>query len=298
MNWYSGLEAILKRDEPLAGYTTFRIGGKAAFVLTPLDAETFAAAYRAARQASLEVYILGMGSNLLIADEGVSGVVLSTRGLCRRELSPEGDGVIVGAGVRLRRLVAWTAQVGLSGLEFMAGIPGTVGGAVVMNAGGLDGCIGNCVRAVWYATKSGLLRRREGDDIVWDYRSTDIAEPVVQVELELVREDAETVLERMAEALVAKRRVQPVGVPSAGCFFKNPSGDSAGRLIDAADLKGVSVGGALVSARHANFIINRGGAKASHVFELCKMVRERVRTRFGVELDNEVHVWPGVREIA
>jgi len=294
MKWYSGLESIMTRDVALADYTTLRIGGKAAFMLTPTDQDTFAAAYNAARTAGLAVHILGLGSNLLVADEGVPGVVLCTCGLRRRKLTPSGDTVQVGAGVRLRELVSWVGGKGLRGMEFLAGVPGTIGGAVIMNAGSLENCLGDCVAAIWCVDEQGNIVRRSGRDILWEYRGSDIRQPVVQVELQLQRDNADAVLERMAEALIAKRQMQPAGIPSAGCFFKNPPGEFAGRLIDAVGLKGESFGNAAVSAKHANFIVNQGGARAAHVLELCNIIRERVRSKFGISLDTEVCFWPSV----
>ena len=292
MNWYSEFEAILEPEVPLAKWTTFRIGGRAAFLLAPTDVASFARAYRAACALGLPVHVLGMGSNLLVSDAGVRGVVLTTMRLRERKTMRD-DGVVrVGAGASLAGLLRWTARAGLSGLEFLAGVPGTVGGAVVMNAGGRGGGIGSRVHAIWAVERNGSLYRRGARDIAWWYRDTDIADPVVSVEFQLEEDDPETVQDRVAKALMEKSRSQPMGIPSAGCFFKNPPGDSAGRLIDAAGLKGLRMGHAAVSVKHANFIVNRGNATASDVWALCETVRERVRARFGVVLEREVRFWP------
>ena len=293
MNWYAGLETTPEHNVSLSEYTTFRIGGRARFMLAPAHTDDFAAAYCAARRAGLPVHVLGNGTNLLVADEGVAGVVLSTRGLCECEAVSDGEIIRAGAGLCLRQLVGWTARTGLKGLEFLAGVPGTVGGALYMNAGSAGEGIGSRVTAVWCVDDKGIVSRRKGDTIAWGYRQTDITQPIVRAEFRLQRDDPEMLIERMAESLLAKRRTQPVAAASAGCFFKNPPGDSAGRLIDAAGLKGARVGNAAVSARHANFIVNYGGAKASDVFRLCKVVRERVRYQFGIVLENEVCFWPG-----
>jgi UDP-N-acetylmuramate dehydrogenase len=292
MSWYSGLENIVERDIALSRLTTFRIGGHAGVLLVPEDVESFAAAYAAAKKAGVPVHILGWGSNILVADEGVPGVVISTRGLINRTLADDGQTIRVEAGASMREFVRWSARAGYSGIESLAGIPGSIGGAVVMNAGALGACLGDSVSAVWYVTEGGELVRRSGEDISWDYRETDIDGPVAAVEMELTRDEPDCVLDRMADALMARRSQQPVGIPSAGCFFRNPPGESAGRLIDEAGLKGMSVGGASISARHANFIVNQGGATAAHVCELGDIVRDRVRDCFGVELKNEVCVWP------
>ena len=276
----------------LAGRTTFRIGGDAPFLIAPRDVRSFAEAYAAACRSGMPVHILGMGSNILVSDDGVSGVVISTRGLSAREVTDDGQTVRVEAGAGLPQLVSWTCGAGLKGLEDLAGIPGTVGGAVVMNAGTAKAEVCDCVSAVWCVDASGKVYCRDRSAIAWGYRRTDIKDPVVRVEFSLAREEADDLLDRMAESLLARHRMQPVRVASAGCFFRNPENDSAGRLIDAAGLKGFRVGEAMVSSRHANFIVNRGGAKAAHVLELCKIVRERVQSRFGVSLKNEVQFWP------
>jgi UDP-N-acetylmuramate dehydrogenase len=292
MSWSSGLERIIQRDVPLARWTTFRIGGVAGMLLTPGDVATFARAYAAARTADVPVHILGWGSNLLVSDDGVPGVVLSTRGLIGRSVFDDGRTVRVEAGASLREFVRWTARVGLTGMEALGGIPGSIGGAVVMNAGAEGAAIGDCVRAVCCVQESGDLVRYGAEDVFWGYRETDLDEPVVAVEMALGRDEPERVLDRMAEALLARRGRQPAGIPSAGCFFRNPPGESAGRLIDRAGLKGASVGAASVSARHANFIVNRGGATAAQVRDLCDRVRDRVREDFDIELKNEVRLWP------
>lgn len=294
MNWHSGLKDILEHNAPLSERTTFHIGGTTEFLLTPRDTASFARAYKAACTSGLPVHILGYGSNLLVDDTGVPGIVLSTAGLCTR--SPvDANGIMrVAAGASLKKLVSWCAQSGLNGLECLAGIPGTVGGAVVMNAGGHNGSISAAVRTLWCVARDGKLFKRDSVDVKWAYRRSDIDAPVVEVEFQLGREDSDSVLNRMADALITKRRAQPVSIPSAGCFFKNPPGDSAGRLIDAAGLKGITVGRASVSAQHANFIINNGGASSSDVLRLFRTVRDNVRARFGVVLENEVCFWPSV----
>ena len=293
MNWFSSIEKITRRDVPLADLTTFRIGGRAAFLIEPTDAESFAKAYRCALDSGLPVHILGMGSNLLVSDEGVPGVVLTTRHLDDGPPERDGDRVRVSAGTALQSMVRWSARAGMKGLECLAGIPGTVGGAVVMNAGARGGCIGDRVQAVWCVGRDGTLFRRAASEVAWGYRETDIEDPVARLELKLESCDPDSVLDSMADALIEKRRSQPATLHSAGCFFKNPQGDSAGRLIDAAGLKGYCVGDAIVSDKHANFIVNRGRASASEVLGLFRTVRNRVRDRFGINLENEVRFWPG-----
>jgi len=292
MAWYADLEPMLRCDVPLAERTTFCIGGSAAFLLDPPDEQSFATAYATARRGGLPLHILGAGSNLLVSDEGVPGVVLSTSKLRERTPAMRDTSLRVGAGMCLARVVRWTAKMGLSGLECLTGIPGTVGGAVRMNAGSADGAIGERVGAIWCAGADGEIFLRRGDEVDWGYRAADIRDPILAVALRLRKDHPSETQERVRTALVERHRSQPVKEPSAGCFFKNPPGNSAGRLIERAGLKGLTVGMACVSPTHANFIVNKGGARASDVLRLRDMVCFRVHERFGILLENEVCCWP------
>lgn len=292
MSWHRGLDHIIQRDVSLAPHTTFRIGGKAEYLATPRDGREFGAVYAAARKSGLPVHILGLGSNLLVADEGVPGVVVATRRMCRM-YETRRDGVVrVEAGVPLQRLIGWAVSRGLAGVEMLVCIPGSVGGAVVMNAGTPEATIGEAVVGVWCVDGAGRLFRRDAADVSWGYRTTDINEPVVEVEVALRPEDPDEIQSRMTAALRRRQVTQPLDLPSAGCFFRNPPGDAAGRLLDLAGMKGARLGGAEVSAKHANFIVNRGGARASDVVALARMASERVFTAFGVRLEEEVRFWP------
>lgn len=291
MGWYSGLEPILRRNEPLAARTTFGIGGRAAFFIEPRSEADLSAAYPAALRSGLTVYILGGGSNLLVADDGVPGIVVCMTGLADKSLSTRGSCVQVRAGTSLEKTIVWTARAGLSGLECLAGIPGTVGGAVRMNAGGTYGNIGDRVVSVWCVDRNGRIYARPGHDVQWGYRATDLRDPIVRVEFDLYEKPPEAVKERRAQILGQKRAAQPIRMRSAGCFFKNPTGEHAGQLIESAGLKGSRVGEACVSETHANFIVNLGRATAGEVLALSETVREEVSSEFGVELENEVCFW-------
>jgi len=285
-------EIMCRTNAALAGQTTFRIGGPAAWLIEPPDERRFAELYAVAVRTGKPVYILGAGSNLLIDDAGVSGIVLTTCRLRDRRVGEGGTRLRVGAGSGLSEVVWWTARRGLVGLEGLVGIPGSVGGAVKMNAGVREGSIGECVSRVWVAAADGCVCVREAHEIGWRYRAADIDEPILAVEFRLDREEPARTEARLLTAVAERRAAQPVTEPSAGCFFKNPPGDSAGRLIDASGLKGRSVGGACVSRRHANFIINRGNATAADVLALCEIVCRRVRRNFDVSLEKEVCCWP------
>ncbi len=292
MLWCDGPNATAQRNIRLADRTTFGIGGPADFLVEPSDESSFAQAHAAAVRRGLPIHILGGGSNVLVADEGIDGVVLSMRRLDDNTPSVNNAVIRVRAGTPLARVIHWTVRLGLAGLESLAGIPGSVGGAVRMNAGAGENAIGDRVAALWCSDGGGGLFRRDGEAVVWGYRRTDIAHPIVAVELALQPDDPEAVRSRVRGTISAKCAAQPVDSRSAGCFFKNPPGDSAGRLIDGAGLKGRRAGDACVSPKHANFIINDGDANAGDVMALCDVVQRRVAQVFNVVLEHEVCCWP------
>ncbi len=267
-------------DAPLARRTTIGVGGPADCLAEPRDEDELAAVFRAARENGLPVKILGSGANLLVRDEGVRGVVVRLARLDRR------DGLHVGAGFSLPRLVKAAAAEGLAGLEGLAGVPATVGGAIVMNAGGRHGEIGAAVRYVDVMTPQGEFRRRDRDEMGFRYRGAALGGDVVTAVGFDLRPDGD-VRARYESVLSSKKAAQPLDRRSAGCMFRNPPGLSAGKIIEECGLKGARVGGASVSRKHANFIVNEGGATASDVLRLIDYVRDRVP----VALELEVQVW-------
>lgn len=270
----------VRREEPLAPYTTLKVGGPAEYFVEPRDPEELARVLAAARECDVPVRVLGSGANLLVRDAGVRGAVVRLTHLNRRR------GWTVEAGYGLPRLVKESVGAGLAGLECLAGVPAAVGGAVRMNAGGRHGEIAGAVRAVDVVTFEGAARRLRRDEVGFRYRGTALeGAVVVAVEFEL-RHDPEAA-RRYHEILAAKKASQPLGVPSAGCMFKNPPGGHAGRLIDECGLKGARAGRAHISRKHANFIVNDGGATADDVLRLVDLVRRRVP----VPLELEVLVW-------
>jgi len=237
--------------------------------------------------------VLGGGSNVLIDDAGVAGAVLMPRGAYSESVRVSGDRVVAGSALALSVLLSTCAEAGLSGLESLAGIPGTVGGAVVGNAGGRHGDIGSVVAAVVGCRRSGETELRSGDEAGFTYRGSKLRDLLVmEIEIELQSGSKEKIRRRMAEIVGERRRRQPWGARSAGCVFRNPPGQSAGELLDRAGLKGRRVGGAEVSSVHANFIVNRDGATSADVLELAQLGRERVKELFGVELELEIQLWP------
>ena len=284
----------MQKNVSLARYTTFRIGGPATHFFEPRTAEELRNTCKVVRRRrDWPVYILGGGSNLLISDDGVDGAVVCMRRFERRYIRRFGNLLRVSAGVPLRRVLSATVRWGLSGLEGLAGVPGTVGGAISMNAGACDVSMGGFVSFVEVMDARGRVERLPGDGVPWLYRGADFGGRVVTfAELELRTAPPDEVEARMTQAFEAKRASQPLSLPSAGCFFKNPEVGAAGRLLDMAGLKGLGSGGAAVSRKHANFIVNRGGATAADVLNLVRIIRRAVRNLFDVDLEPEVCVWP------
>jgi UDP-N-acetylmuramate dehydrogenase len=267
-------------DEPLGPHTTLKVGGPADFFVEPRDEQELAAAWAAARECDIPVRLLGSGANLLVRDAGVRGAVVRLSRFRRR------DGMHVQAGYNLATLVKETVQEGLGGLECLAGVPATLGGAIAMNAGGRHGEIAEAVKYVDVMTAQGDLRRLQRGEVGFRYRATGLgAATVVAAGFDL--RPREGVRARYDEILGAKKASQPLGTHNAGCMFKNPPGTAAGRLIDESGLKGARVGKAHVSRKHANFIINEGGATADDVLRLV----EHVRSRVPVPLELEILVW-------
>ncbi len=281
--------------------TWFGIGGAADRLARPASAAQVAAMVRTGEH----VRVLGDGANLLVADDGVDGLVLDLEPLDSVEIDPATGLVRAGAGVRLPQLITETARRGLAGLEVLAGIPASVGGAVFMNAGGRFGEIADAVRAVEVIDGQGEARVLERAEIDFAYRRSGLAGMVVTAAVFSLRpEDPASIRERLKACMAAKKATQPMGEDSAGCCFKNPTlahdldsigpagaRVSAGLLIDRAGGKGLREGGAEVSAVHANFLVTRPGATASDVIRLMDRVASRVFDAFGVRLEREVVVW-------
>ncbi|SRR5258706_14778546 len=291
MTWPGGSKRSVASRFPLSRATTFRIGGPAEWAARPSTAAEAAEVLRAAREEGLPVRCVGMGSNLLVSDEGVGGLVLLMRGLS--SIRFDGDRVAFGAGVTNAQAVKATRSRGLSGLECLVGYPGTLGGAVRMNAGGAHGYVGPLVEEVHGVDGEGRAVVRAGRDCAFRYRGSALEDLVVtEVVLRLpTGEDPEEYALRCRAVYDRKRASQPLRMHSAGCVWKNPPGDAAGRLVEAAGLKGRRVGGAEVSAVHANFIVNRGGATCAAVLALMEEVRLRVLDASGIALEPEVIHW-------
>jgi UDP-N-acetylmuramate dehydrogenase len=285
-------------DCPLSGYTSFAIGGPAQAVLTLQGSRELQDVLAYVGSHGLPWRVIGKGTNLLVPDAGFDGIILVLgSGFKAIEVCAEQEGRVViaaGAGCGLTRLSGWCTEQGLSGLEFACGIPGTVGGAVVMNAGAWGSELAEVLTAVVVVSGAGPQkiprRQMQFSYRCWQDHGEKAGDWVVAgVEIGLVREDPEKIRARCSELLRKRREKQPKGLPNAGSFFKNPAGDSAGRLIEKCGCKGMQVGGAMVSPVHANFLVNTGHATAADVMELMDRVQKRVRRECGVLLEPEVH---------
>ena len=282
-------EASIKRDEPMERHTTFRIGGPARYFLIPETQEAFIRAAMLCRQRAVPWYVVGHGSNLLVKDEGYEGVILSTEGL--QSYQTEGSRIRAEAGLLLSRIARTAAKKNLTGFEFAAGIPGPLGGAVVMNAGAYGSEMKDCLVCARVLDREGCVRTLSLEELELGYRKSSVAAGgyvVLEAEIRLSPGDGEAVCKKMEELARRRKEKQPLEYPSAGSTFKRPEGYFAGKLIEDAGLRGYRRGGAQVSEKHCGFVINRDRATAKDVRELCGEVKRRVLEQSGVELELEV----------
>lgn len=279
----------VRASEPMARHTTYRIGGPAALLCVLETLHDLTAALTILQEEEVPWTVVGKGSDLLVADDGYPGAVLLLGREFKRHAVEDGQ-LRAGAGLVLAHLVQDAFSRGLSGLEWAVGIPGTLGGALAMNAGTRDGWIGQVVDTVTMYVPGEGLALVHGRDVAWDYRRSGLAGRGIILEAALNVAEGEPVRIRaqMERCLKDRKATQPMGLPSAGSVFINPPGESAGRLIENSGLKGFKIGGARVSTVHANFIVNEGGAKARDVVALIRIIKDAVRDRFGVELQPEI----------
>ncbi len=278
-------------NEPLSKHTSFRIGGPCSFYVSPSSADSFKDAYNFARSLGIGVYILGKGSNVVFPDEGFKGVVLSTEKL--NEVTCDGNSLIAGSGVSFTQLAVVARDASLEGLEFAYGIPGTVGGAVFMNAGAYGGEVSRCLKSsCCYDPETDRIICTEGLAHEFGYRTSIYKKNpqriILSAEFELREGNKEEIRAKMEDFMFRRRDKQPLEYPSAGSVFKRPEGFFAGKLIEDCGLKGFYVGSAQVSEKHAGFIINRGGATQKDVLGLVEHIKKTVFDKFGVMLECEI----------
>ena len=285
------LRGELRRDEPMARHTSWRAGGAAARFYRPADLDDLAA-FLSGLPVDEPLLWLGLGSNLLVRDGGVRGTVIYTQGGLDHLEQTDARTVRAEAGVACAKVARFCARLGLVGAEFLAGIPGTMGGALALNAGAVGGETWARVVEVETVDRHGVRRTRSRDDYQVGYRSVQgpAGEWFLAAHLRLEAGDSAAIQARIKTLLDQRGRSQPIGLPSCGSVFRNPEGDHAARLIDAAGLKGACIGAACVSDKHANFIVNTGDAKAADIEALIEHVRRTVQEKFGVELQPEVRI--------
>ncbi|MEE9289023.1 MAG: UDP-N-acetylmuramate dehydrogenase [Bacteroidota bacterium] len=281
------LKGEIKLREPLAKYTSLRIGGAADCYLEPADKDDLVNVIRYVQRSEVPFFIIGNGSNVLISDEGYRGVVINLEARVNR-LEVRGDIVEAEAGVRTPRLVDFCIQRGLQGVEMLVGIPGTIGGAVVINAGAHGGQISDYLVEVEVFREGEVIRvTKELGDFAYR-RSGFVRDVVLGAAFRLLKGNKEEMMRRRREFLVIRGKTQPLNFPNSGSIFKNPPGTYAAKLIEKVGLKGVRRGDAQISELHANFFINLGGAKATDVLELMRTAREAVFRKFDITLEPEV----------
>ncbi len=285
----AGLRGSVSFGAPLREYTSFKIGGPADVVVEPFDIEDLCLAVLQARARKIPLFVLG-GTNLLVRDGGIRGIVVS---LARLRGIKEGPGSVLYAegGVGMPTLIGYAIRHSLAGLEWAAGIPGTVAGCVVMNAGTKLGEMKDSIKALRMVNMKGHIVDLEAAQVKFEYRRALLPRGIVVGVWLQLKQGVRSEIERVVKDYLHYRRdTQPLAMPSAGCVFKNPPNDSAGRLIEAIGLKGARVGDVEVSMKHANFMVNRGQASAADVIALIGMVRSEIRRRAGVRLDLELKI--------
>lgn len=292
MNWWKRLKGKIKHNVSLRNYTTFKIGGPAKYFVEPKDIADLKLLLFWIKRYKLPLLVIGRGSNLLINDKGINAVVLRLSSAFFKKISFSKSSVFVKSAVPLSQLLTVAEKQGLSGLEFLAGIPGTIGGALVMNAGIPERCISEVVEKVLVMDYNGNIKTLNKKEIKFSYRGSNLSKYIVlEAKLNLLKTNKEIIKNRIKMYLNRRRRIQDYTKPSAGCVFKNPQGKHAGRLIDLCGLKGKRIGGACISTKHANFILNKGNARAVDILKLMALVKKEVKKKFNIILQPEIKIW-------
>jgi UDP-N-acetylmuramate dehydrogenase len=292
MGLISGLENVVRQNEPLAPLVWFQLGGPAEYFAEPTDWEQLGTLVRRCREDDLPVRLLGRGSNVLPRDEGVPGMVIRLSADAFGEIRQADTTVTAGSGATLQGVITEAVRAGLAGLEQIVGIPGTIGGALHGNAGSHGADIGQCTTAVTVMTRSGEIVERGPDDLHFAYRRSSLDDlAILQASFELDEEDPDEITRRMQKLWIVKKSQQPNTDQRTGCIFKDPRGMRADELIDEAGLKGTQIGGAEVCERNPNYILANDGATSADVLRLADLIRSQVNERVGVELEPQLDVW-------
>lgn len=284
-------EADIRIDENLSQYVNFRVGGPADILLKPKSKEQLIESIEVCMENNIPFYVIGNGSNLLVRDGGFRGVVILLADI--KNITIEGERVIAECGAMLKAVSDKAIESSLTGFEFACGIPGTIGGAVFMNAGAYDGCISDIIESAEVINENGEILILSKDDLELGYRSSIVMKKgyvVLSATFKLVKGETKTISDLVNELTLKRESKQPLEYPSAGSTFKRPEGYFAGKLIQDAGLKGFSIGGAAVSEKHSGFVINKGGATAKDILDLIKYIQDEVKKQFGIELHTEVRI--------
>lgn len=281
----------IKENESMSKHTTFKIGGNAQVLIKVTNNEGLIDILRKCNESEIPVFILGKGSNLLVSDNGIDGIVIKLDGVFSQIKQIDEETVCCGAGVSLAKLCSYACEHGLSGLEFAWGIPGSVGGAVYMNAGAYGGEMKDVIESCTHIDTNNTAGTLNAEKMDLSYRHSVYAENnyiITSVTVKLKKDSSVEIRNRMNDYMNRRKEKQPVEFPSAGSVFKRPEGYFAGALIQEANLKGKQIGGAQVSEKHSGFIINKGNATCNDVLELVKYIQERVKENSGIELECEI----------
>jgi UDP-N-acetylmuramate dehydrogenase len=292
MNWPISLKKKVKLAEPLSLHTTFKIGGPARYFFTPENIHDLRFILKLAKKNKLKIFVIGKGSNLLIPEKGIYGIVINLSQPYFKKIVFKGNYLKVGSGTLLPEVIRRSSLKGLSGFESLSGIPATVGGALMMNAGIPNFNISDLVEQIKVIDYNGKIKVFRRKKLKFSYRRSNLTKLIIlEAFFKLAKtsiKDTESAIKRY---LQQRRETQDLSWASAGCIFKNPRGDFAGRLIDRCGLKGKNIGGAFISNKHANFIINKGKATSRDVLKLMEMIKEEVKKRFNINLKPEIKIW-------
>ncbi|MDD5098045.1 MAG: UDP-N-acetylmuramate dehydrogenase [Candidatus Omnitrophica bacterium] len=292
MLWPKSLNKKIKTNVRLSGLMSFKVGGAARFFLEAGNIKELQEALSFARREGIAVFMLGAGSNILASDSGLDGLVIKLNGEFFKRIHKEGDCLEAGGAVKINQIILYAKNNGLSGLEFLTGIPGTLGGALAGNAGAWGKSIGERVKEVAVLDYSGRPKLFNANKLKFSYRRSNLNKYVIiSCKLKLGKGDNNAIGLKMREYLLQRNKTQSNNLPSAGCIFKNPRGSAAGKLIDACGLKGRSKGGAIISKVHANFILNKGEASSKDILSLMGLMRKKVSKKFKVNLEPEIKIW-------
>lgn len=292
MNWWKKLKGTVKVDEPLNKHTTLRIGGPVKFFIEPKDAQDLKLLISFAKRYKIHLSVIGAGSNILAGDKRLRRIVVKLSSPFFKKITFRGGFVEAGSGLILSELISETAKRGLSGAEFLSGIPGTLGGALSMNAGAWGSQISRAVMRITVMDINGKIKSLAKEEIDFAYRKSSLGKFIILgATLKFFKKDKRKIRQDIERYRKQRNILQDSSFPNAGCVFRNPPGGYAGRLIDLCGLKGRSFGGACISSKHANFILNRNNARAGDILKLMELIKKEVKNNFKINLYPEIKIW-------